>query len=458
MVDSLMMPDHPPPPAALRLARWTLALVCMAVTTGTACALFLWSLDAATRLRFQHPWLLFLLPVAGMIVGWTYQRFGKSAEGGNNLIIDQIHQPGCGVPRRMAPLILISSVVTHLFGGSAGREGTAVQIGGSFASGFARWFRLGDSEVRLILMAGIAAGFGAVFGTPLAGTVFAIEVLSVGQMRSRALLPCLAAAIMGDWTCQAWGIGHTHYHLMFMNDHVAPTLQFHLEPLLLVKVIAASLAFGLGSALFSELLHDTSAYLKRVIPSPVWRPAAGALVVIALTYALGTRDYLGLGVLPETGSSVTIPSLFNHDAYHPWAWWWKLVFTVITLSAGFKGGEVTPLFFIGAGLGHALAAPLGAPTDLFAAMGFIAIFAGATNTPLACTLMGIELFGAANSAYFAVACFIAYYCSGHTGIYMAQRIAEAKNGHAPSPVTSSLREVRAGKGMVARLLARLRGN
>ena len=457
MVDSLMMSDQHSTPVVQRLARWTLALACMAVTTGTACALFLWSLDEATKLRFAYPWLLFLLPLAGVAVGWVYHRIGKSAEGGNNLIIDQIHEPGGGVPLRMAPLILASTVITHLFGGSAGREGTAVQMGGSFASGFARWFKLGPSEVKLLLMGGIAAGFAAVFGTPLAGTVFAIEVLAVGHMRSRALLPCLAAAVIGDWTCQAWGIGHTHYHLMFMNDVVAPSLRFHLEPLMLAKVLIAAVAFGLGSAMFSELSHDAGALFKRAIPSPLLRPAVGALMVIGLTYTLGTRDYLGLGVWSQDKGAVTIASLFGSDSYHPWAWWWKMAFTVITLSAGFKGGEVTPLFFIGAGLGHALAVPLGAPTDLFAAMGFIAIFAGATNTPLACTLMGIELFGAANSVYFAVACFVAYYCSGHTGIYMSQRIAESKNGHSPQTAATSIRELRAGKGMLARLIVRLRG-
>ncbi len=436
--------------------RWTLALVGMAVATGSACALFLSSLDAATKLRFDHPWLLFLLPMAGMSVGWVYHRLGKSVEGGNNLLIDEIHEPGGGVPLRMAPLILFSTVVTHLFGGSAGREGTAVQMGGSLAGGFARWFKLGDSEVKLLLMGGIAAGFGAVFGTPLAGTVFAIEVLAVGHMRSRALLPCLIAAILGDWTCHAWGIGHTHYHLGFMNDEVAPAMKFHLEPLLLGKVVIAAVVFGFGSALFSELSHEAAAGMKKLIPSATLRPAVGGLLVIGLTYALGTRDYLGLGVWSQDKGALVITSFFNGADYHPWAWWWKMVFTVITLSAGFKGGEVTPLFFIGAALGHSLAVPMGVPTDLFAALGFIGIFAGATNTPLACTIMGIELFGASNSVYFAVACFVAYFCSGQTGIYMAQRIAEEKNGISPQTGPATLRQLRGGKGVLARWLERIK--
>ncbi len=411
--------------------RWIIALVAMAAAVGSAVALFLWSLDAVTRLRFEHPWLLFLLPVAGIGVGAMYHWLGKEAEGGNNLLIDQIHEPGGGVPLRMAPLILVSTVITHLFGGSAGREGTAVQIGGSFAGGVARLFRLSHGEVKLLLMSGIAAGFGAVFGTPLAGTVFAIEVLAVGHMRSRALMPCLIGAMVGDWTCHAWGIGHTEYHLHFMNDVAAPAHLFHLEAGLLVKVLAAAVVFGLASRLFSELSHHASTLAKRLCPSSVLRPAIGGMLVIALVYALGTRDYLGLGVWSADTDAPVISSFFADTPFRPWAWWWKLVFTVATLSAGFKGGEVTPLFFIGAALGHALSPILGGPVDLFAALGFIAIFAGATNTPLACTLMGIELFGASNSVYFAVACFVAYHFSGKSGIYLSQRIAEAKDGQGP---------------------------
>ena len=424
------------------LIRWAVALGVMAMAVGSAVALFLWSLDAATRLRFDHPWLLFLLPVAGMLVGAMYKHFGKEAEGGNNLLFDQIHEPGGGVPLRMAPLILISTVITHLFGGSAGREGTAVQMGGGLAGGVARWFRLSHGEVKLLLMAGIAAGFGAVFGTPLAGTVFAIEVLAVGHMRSRALVPCLISAVIGDWSCHAWGIGHTHYHLGFMNDVAAPAHLFHLEAGLVLKVLAAAVVFGLASRLFSELSHEAGALAKRLCPSAILRPAIGGLLVIGLVYALGTRDYLGLGVWSQDPGAPVISSFFSDSTFRPWAWWWKMVFTIVTLSTGFKGGEVTPLFFIGAGLGHALSAVVGAPVDLFAALGFIAIFAGATNTPLACTLMGIELFGASNGVYFALACFVAYYCSGHSGIYMAQRFAEAKGGQAPLDQPVTLRSLR----------------
>ncbi|CAM2883857.1 Chloride/fluoride channel protein [Methylobacterium mesophilicum] len=407
---------------AISVIRWILALVPMAAAVGTLCAAFLWTLDAATEARFTYPWLLFLLPAGGLAVGLLYHWFGQSVEGGNNLIVEQIHEPGGGVPLRMAPLIFLGTVVTHLFGGSAGREGTAVQLGGSLASAVGRLFRLDPPSVRIMLMAGIAAGFGAVFGTPLAGAIFALEVLAVGRVEYAALVPCLVAAVVGDWVCQLWGIHHGLYRI----DYLAGGIGTHMiEPLLLAKVAVAGVAFGLAGLLFAEANHILGGWCKRLISFGPLRPVAGGLAVIALVYLCGTRDYLGLGVWSADPHGLTIASFFGPDV-HPWSWALKILFTVVTLSAGFKGGEVTPLFFIGAALGNALAGVLGAPVDLMAGLGFVAVFAGAANTPLACTLMGIELFGATHGVYIAVACFLAYLCSGHSGIYLSQRIAVPK--------------------------------
>lgn len=409
---------------AYQLLRWTLLVTPVALIVGSLVALFLWLLEEVTHLRWQHEWLLYLLPLAGAFIYWLYRLGGKDAEKGNNLIMEEIHQPGGGVPARMAPLVLFTTVITHLFGGSAGREGTAVQIGGSIAGLIGKKLGLPPADIRILLMTGIAAGFGAVFGTPLTGAIFALEVLAIGAMRYDALVPCLIAAIFADIVCSAWGIHHTHYSIGYIGKPFMESLPFiHLDIPLLCKVIVSSVAFGLSSFLFSKLIHSIKYNANAYIKIPWLIPVAGGIIIILLSYVAGTSDYLGLGVSSKSADSISILAAFDANSQvNDWSWLWKLVFTAITLGMGFKGGEVTPLFFIGAALGHTLALLLGAPVDLFAGLGFIAVFAGATNTPVACTLMGIELFGTHHVLYFAVACFTAYYFSGHSGIYGAQKL------------------------------------
>lgn len=425
----------------LRLCRWIGLTVPMAVVVGSLVAFFLWSLDEATALRFAFPWLIYLMPAAGFAMVYLYQRFGGTSDGGNNLIVDQIHEPGGGVPLRMAPFILVATVLTHLVGGSAGREGTAVQIGGSLAGAFARLFRLKAGEVRILLMTGIAAGFGAVFGTPIAGAIFALEVLAIGRIQYEALVPALVAAITADWVCQAWGITHTQYVISYAGA-VMGGVSAHVQPLLLLKVALAGAIFGLAAHMFAEASHRLSSFWKATLPYPPMRPVVAAMILLALTAFVGTQ-YLGLGVWSANPGDATIAGFFRPDHADYTSWLWKALFTILTLSAGFKGGEVTPLFFIGAALGNALANILGAPVDLFAGLGFVAVFAGATNTPLACIFMGIELFGATNALYIAVACFVAYLCSGHSGIYLSQRVGVPKSAASPIPSGTALRHVRA---------------
>jgi len=412
---------------AYLLIRWTILAIPVSIVTGSLVALFLWLLDKATYTRWQHEWLLYLLPFAGIGIYFLYKKLGKNAEAGNNLIMEEIHQPGGGIPARMAPLVLLTTVVTHLFGGSAGREGTAVQIGGSMANLLGRWMKLTAKDLRVLLMTGIAAGFGAVFGTPLAGAVFALEVLAIGVIRYDALLPCLIAAVFADIICSAWGIQHTHYAIQYIHGDALPFLPFlHIDLWLLARVILAGVAFGLASYAFANTMHLIKQTAQRYI-RPAWLiPAVGGVIIIVFAWALGTGDYLGLGVTSKDPSGVSIVNAFRAGGSDTWSWLWKLLFTAITLGMGFKGGEVTPLFFIGATLGNTLALLLGAPVDLFAGLGFIAVFAGATNTPIACTLMGAELFGSQHILYFAVACFTAYYFSGHSGIYKAQKLAVSK--------------------------------
>lgn len=437
--------------------KWLLMAVPLGIAVGSIVAFFLWALDRATQIRWSTdmgsgiPWLLFLLPIGGIGIGLLYHLLGKSVEGGNNLIMEQIHEPGGGVPARMAPLVLVGTIVTHLFGGSCGREGTAVQMGGSIASTIGRWFKLNEIDTRTLLMAGIAAGFGAVFGTPLTGAIFALEVLAIGSVSFQSIVPCLIASIVGDYVTTAWGIRHTHYtigslvHLGLV--HGAPGMSW----LMLGKVAIAAVAFGLTSVVFAELAHSLHRIYKWVMPWPAFRPAIGGILVIALALMVGP-DFLGLGVIadPHFPNQVSIISSFHAGGATYWSWWWKILFTAITISSGFKGGEVTPLFFIGAALGNAMARLMGAPVDLFAALGFVAVFAGATNTPLACTIMGIELFAVGQSdmahsgfiVYLAVACFLSYLLSGHSGIYLSQRIATPKIFSLALPPDSSLRIAR----------------
>ena len=442
------MPHHAMLHRPWRLLRpvlfWMGLLVPLAMAIGSAVALFLWSLDRATQARFDLPWLIWLMPVAGFAMVWAYQRFGGASGAGNNLIVDEIHQPGGGVPLRMAPFILVSTVLTHLVGGSAGREGTAVQIGGALAGGLGRRLALDPASRRILLICGIAAGFGAVFGTPLAGAIFALEVLMIGRIQYDALLPALVAALVGDWTVLAWGVGHVHYAIGVIPADGAGW--FGVDLLLLAKVALAGLAFGLCARAFAEASHGLAALWARLLPYAPWRPVVAAVLILGLVHLLGTRAYLGLGVWSAIPGDPTLAGFLQPGQADYTSWFWKFLFTVITLSAGFKGGEVTPLFFIGAGLGVALGALMGVPTPLMAAIGFVAVFAAATNTPLACVIMGIELFGATHAVPLAIGCFTAYAASGHGSIYAAQRVAVPKTAAAgPGDPTLSLHRWRAAR-------------
>ncbi len=392
------------------IGKWLLLACAAAVLAGTASAGFLLSLDWATRTREATPWIMVLLPVAGLVVGWAYDRLGKPVEAGNNLIIDEIHDPRKVIPRRMVPLVFIGTVMSHLFGASVGREGTAVQMGGALADQVTVLCRLRPEDRRVLLMAGMSAGFAAVFGTPLAGALFGLEVLAIGRLRYDALFPCVIAAIVADHVCLAWGVHHTVY----VVGTVAPLTAWSVA-----AVIVAGIAFGLVGLLFAKATHGTGALMKRLVGYPPLRPFVGGAVIAGSVYVLHTQAYIGLGI-------PTIVAAFDH----PLPWWdsvGKFGYTVASLGSGFKGGEVTPLFFIGATLGNSLAPLLHLPFAMLAGLGFVAVFAGAANTPLATTVMAIELFGPAIAPFAAIACVASYLFSGHTGIYHAQRLGRAKH-------------------------------
>lgn len=371
---------------------------------GTASALLLVSLVWATDTREAHKWLIALLPVAGLLVGLMYRYLGTSVEAGNNLILDEIHAPQRTIPIRMTPLILIGTFITHLFGGSAGREGTAIQTGASLADQLGRPFGMDSRERRVLLMAGISAGFASVFGTPLAGAVFGLEVLAIGAVSYDAIAPCFLAAFVGDFTTHRWGVHHTLYQVTNVPALGAKGL--------LWAAIAGAI-FGLAGMGFARLTHAVGHLFKRHIAWAPLRPFVGGIVVALGVLVVGTTRYIGLGI-------PTIQAAFG-PRHAPQDWLLKLLFTAVTLGAGFKGGEVTPLFYIGATLGNALAYLLPMPPSLLAGMGFVAVFAGAANTPIASALMAIELFGAEAGAYAALACVFSYLFSGRVGIYTSQR-------------------------------------
>ena len=410
------------------LIRWTILAIPIAIIVGSGVAFFLWSLEEVTNVRLRYPWLLAFLPAAGVLIYYLYDLAGKRTEKGNNLILDEIHEPGAGVPLRLAPLVLIATLITHLFGGSAGREGTAVQMGGSLADALSKPFRLNAEDRKTLLLCGMAAGFGAVFGTPVTGALFAVEVLFLGQILHTALLPCLIASLLADIACQFWGVGHVSYSILSEAITLTAPANWWNSGLLLGKVIVLGAIAGLVSAAFSILTNQIKHTANLLLPRGWLIPIVGGLIVIGLSLIPGNQDYLGLGVWNADPSVVTISSAFSIGGADSMSWAWKLLFTAVTIGMGFKGGEVTPLFFIGATLGNALAVWMGAPVDLMAGLGFIAVFAAATNTPIACTIMGIELFGGEHFLFFAIACFTAYYFSGHTGIYSSQRSLAPKTG------------------------------
>ncbi|MCA0233756.1 MAG: voltage-gated chloride channel family protein [Bacteroidetes bacterium] len=390
--------------------KWLVMALIVGVLAGSASAFFLASLNWVTNWRETHSWIIWFLPVGGFIVGAAYYYWGQDVVKGNNQLIEEFHSPSQIVPLKMAPLVLFGTLVTHLFGGSAGREGTAVQMGGAIADQFTKLFRFSDDDRRILLIIGISAGFASVFGTPLAGSVFALEVLIVGRMRYEALLPSLLTAIIADYTCHAWQVAHTHYSIPNVPHIHADTLLW---------AIFAGILFGLTSLSFSKIVHFWGDFFKRTIAYPPLRPLVGGAVLAVCILLLGTTRHIGLGV-PTIVASFTEPLA-------PYDFVLKLLLTTFTLGAGFKGGEVTPLFFIGATLGNALSAFVPLPMALLAGMGFVSVFAGATNTPIACTLMGMELFGAECGVFIALSSVVAYLFSGHSSIYSAQVFQKEKH-------------------------------
>ncbi len=394
----------------LTFLKWIFICVIVGFLAGSASAFLLISLEWAAHLREVEPWLLWLLPIGGLLIGLTYHYYGKDVVQGNNLLLLEYEKPEKVIPLKMAPFVLIGTIITHLLGGSAGREGTAVQMGGAIADQFTKLFALDASDRKTIIILGISAGFASVFGTPLAGALFAIEVLYFSKISYQSIVLSFIVAYAAYFTVELWSVQHTHYTIPIVPQ---------LNTSALLWTIVISIIFGFAAMLFSRSTHYWSNLFSKTISYAPLRPMAGGIILALVFYFTGTTKFMGLGV-PVIVDAFTTPSDGSDFLL-------KILFTGFTLGAGFKGGEVTPLFFVGATLGSALSFFVPLPIGLLAGMGFVAVFSGATHTPFACTIMGFELFGWESGLYIALACFIAYFASGPLGIYKAQIVKGPKD-------------------------------
>ena len=390
---------------AVTLLKWMVLGGVIGLVGGIIGSLFHIGVDTATQARLAHPWVLYLMPVGGLAIVGLY-RLTKTEGKGTNDIIASVHF-GEQVPGLLVPVIFVSTVITHLCGGSAGREGAALQIGGGIGYQAGRLLRLGEKDLPLATLCGMSGVFAALFGTPLTATVFALEVICVGVLYSAGLVPCLTAALTGYLVSVLMGVPPTRFTV------TVPGLE--VRTMLLVMVLA--LLCAVVSILFCRGLHGVEHLLKRTLKNPYLRVAVGAAVLIGLTL-LTNGDYNGAG-MEVIGRAIA-------GQADPWAWVWKLLFTAITIGCGFKGGEVVPSFFVGAAFGCVAAGWLGLPAGFGAAMGLVSVFCGAVNCPLASIILSVELFGSGDLLYFAMACSISYLISGYCGLYSSQTILYSK--------------------------------
>jgi H+/Cl- antiporter ClcA len=394
----------------MHVARWVALAFIVGVLSGLLSAAFIESLNWANDTRDTNEWLVFTLPLAGLVVGCSYHYLGRGLERGSNLLIDQIHSHSEWIPLRLTPLIFGASVISHVAGGSTGREGAALQLAAGVTDPISKRLGLNPVDRSLMLITAIAGGFGAVFGVPVAGAVFALEVQRVGRVRYEALVPAFVASFVGDAVVRGLGIHHTHFPHM-------PDIEWSAS--IAWKIVVFGVLAGLIAMAFVHLTHFIKDTMKKYVAWYPARPVIGGVVLAALILTFGWRDYSGLSI------PLALEAM-NGSAAGQWGT--KLLLTSITIGSGFVGGEFIPLFVIGALAGASYAHIIGANVVVFAIIGSLAVLSGATNTPLACTLIGVELFGGHGVIFFAAACATAYATSGHTGVYHAQKIGAHKSG------------------------------
>ena len=391
------------------LVKWLMIAVLVGCITGAASTLFSFVLKSVTNCRKENEWMFYLLPVMGLIIVYLYEKFGKD-DGGTNQVLSTVRSQD-DVPILSAPLIFISTALTHLAGGSAGREGAAIQLGGSIANQLGRWIHLDEEDRHVIVMCGMSAAFSALFGTPMAAAVFALEVVSVGVMYYTALMPCMIASLVASGFAAGMGVTPETFHVV---DIPKLTIETGL------KMGAIAVGCAVISIVFCMVLNGVAGAYGRWFKNPYVRVVVGSCLVIGITLLLRTSDYMGAG-------AELIEKAVEEGQARPLDFFWKLVLTVLPMRAGFRGGEIVPSFCIGATFGCVLGHILGLSPSICAASGMVALFCGVTNCPLTSILIAFELFGFEGVSYYLIAVSISYAASGYYGLYKDQTILNSKN-------------------------------
>lgn len=398
-----IMSDH-----IITFVKWILIASVVGVTVGGFSTLFGYAMNYVTRFRQENGFILYLLPLGGIFIVALYRLCNFENDKGTNTVISNLHAHD-DIPLRQAPLIFLSTVVTHLCGGSAGREGAALQMGGSLGNGIGKLLRLDENDKRMTVMCGMSAAFSALFGTPMAAAIFSIEVGSVGIMYYSALVPCVFAAVIASQFAVNMGIRPESFHIELIPD---------MDVLNVLKIMGLCVICAFVSCVFCIVLHEVGKLLRRLFKNGYIRIVAASLVIIAAAKLLGTTDYMGAGI-------DVIERAMEGDVV-PYAFVFKIILTAITLGAGFKGGEIVPSFFIGATLGCTLGNLFDISPSFCAALGMTSIFCGATNCPLTSLLISFELFGYKGVLFFMMAVAISFMMSGYYGLYAEQRIMYSK--------------------------------
>ena len=388
--------------------RWGIFSAFVGLFVGAFSTLFAFCLRQVTSFRTENPWLILCLPLAGVVIVFLYGVFRYKNDKGTNMVLSSIHAEA-EVPFRMAPLIFISTIITHLFGGSAGREGAALQLGGSIGQQLGKLFRFDEKDQRIVVMCGMSAAFSAIFGTPIAASIFSMEVVSVGVMYYAALVPCVFSSLVASKFANHMGIGPNVFKIRQMPlFEVVPSL----------KVIGLALCCAALSVVFCMALHSLGDFYRNKLKNPYIRIIVSSLVIILLTIILQTDDYMGAGV-PVIQRAI-------QGNGEPLAFVWKIVFTALTLEAGFKGGEIVPSFFVGATFGCLFGHIVGISPSLCAAVGMMSVFCGVTNCPITSMLIAFELFGYHGVPFFLLGISVSYLMSGYYGLYHDQTIVYSK--------------------------------